>query len=450
MACSGSLRRSGLRTAAAVVGAAVARWSAVAAAGSGTGTPPTQLLTTFIIINKIQETDLVQGIDVKVELTGSTMIASNSGGNRVTIDLAGVVDGVFDVAVTPVHSYAGQPDTSIGDPATNPPDRIWVPYTATITKQGNTFTSDDSRVTINGRNITIRLVPKWMPIASARSRNGHVPSLIVVHHTDDANHTPNYDPNFSSKINRSITAWIGNNYAPHYVIDRDGSVIKLGHESLVAWHASPSMWAGQRDANAFSVGIEIVHTNNVRPSGAPTYTEDFTAEQYTSLIALLEDLTSTLNIDRRNIVGHSDVGSNGIRKKATATTPEIDWPIDVVGRKSGDPGIKFDWSVLEAAGLGFQRMQGPIDFTTVYGGWFAAHPGSRIRDGAPGVTPAIIAELRADLTKIGYPLTTATTFDDSVRRCIMVFCEHFMGIDHQDSVSEDIAEVIKRIAGGIP
>ena len=310
------------------------------AGGSGTAASAS-LLTTFNIINKIHEPDLVHGITVTVHLTGGSMVASNTTGNRVTIDLAGAVDGMLDVEVTPRDIHTGGVDTSIGNPTTSPPNRLWLPYTAIITKQGNVFTSTDPRVTINSRDITIRLLPKWMPIASARTRGGHVPSLVVVHHTDDENRAALYDPSFGSKINRSINAWIGNNYAPHYVIDRDGSVIKLGHESLVAWHASPSKWDGQADANAFSVGIEVVHTNNPRPDGSPSYTEDFTQEQYTSLIALLNDLTTTLGIDRSRIFGHSDVGTNGLRRRATATTPAVNWSIDVVGRKSGDPGIRL-------------------------------------------------------------------------------------------------------------
>ena len=160
----------------------------------------------------------------------------------------------------------------------------------------------------------------------------HSPSIIVVHHTDTENHGT-YDPNFQSSINKAIETWIGNGFAPHYVIDHDGSVVKLGHESSGAQHASLSSWDGQTSLNFFSIGIEIVHTNNSKYKdsndkiGIPTYTETYTQNQYDSLVNLLQILTTTLNIPVYSIVGHSDVAlSNGI-----------------LGRKSGDPGIKLDW-----------------------------------------------------------------------------------------------------------
>jgi N-acetyl-anhydromuramyl-L-alanine amidase AmpD len=119
------------------------------------------------------------------------------------------------------------------------------------------------------------------------------------------------------------------------------------------------------------------------------------------------------------------------------------WSINVVGRKSSDPGIKFDWRVVEAAGLGIRRNTAdPVDFATAYNGFFAAHPAGRIQQGADQTG---ITELRHDLTLIGYTLSNAAGYDDSVRRCIMVFCEHFMQQDGQEFVSRDIAEVIKQV-----
>jgi N-acetyl-anhydromuramyl-L-alanine amidase AmpD len=408
---------------------------ALAGGAGSTGsrtTPPASLLTTFKIINKIHESDnMLQGVTV---LVGGISISNNTG-NQVTIDLASLPDGDADVVVTPRDTFTGGSDTSIGDPATNPPARLWLPYTASITKQGTTFTSADPRVTIKNKEITIRLMPKWMRIASGVSRGGHTPTVIVVHHTDDENRSPQYDPNFHSLINRSINAWIGNNFAPHYVIDRDGSVVKLGHESLQAYHADSARWDGHSPLNPFSIGIEVVHTNNPRPNNGPaTYTEGFEQAQYSALIALLSDLTNTLNIDGSSIVGHSDVGTNG-----------GNLPNTVVGRKSSDPGIQFDWNILEGAGLGLQRDPAPVDFTVAYGGFFNVHPTGRIQAGAPGVTPAIITELKNDLTLIGYSVSTGASYDNSVSRCVMVFCEHFLQLDGQDSVSRAMADVLKRV-----
>ena len=393
-----------------------------------------RLSITFRIINRIHEPDTqVRHMRVFLRPTGSNVVLETGNGNTASRDLAGMVDGQFDVEVVPHDQPPAGSVTRLGNPASHQPNRLWLPYTATIDKQGNTFTvaSDpDHRVTIAGDVITIRLTPKWMPIASSQSRGGQAATHIVVHHTDDENHTAVDDPAFGSLINRSITGWIGNSFAPHYVIDRDGSVIKLGHESAQAWHANPSRWDGTSDVNRFSIGIEIVHTNNTF-RGHPHYNEEFTPEQYTALTTLLQDLTTNLDIDITNIIGHSDVGtdSGGV-------------PITVVGRKSGDPGIKFDWGTVEAAGLGLRRDPGPVDFTTAYGGFFHAHPADSIR---PGSAAAAITELRNDLTLIGYSLSGAAGYDDSVRRCIMVFGEHFLQRDGLEFVSRDVAEAIKRV-----
>ena len=45
----------------------------------------------------------------------------------------------------------------------------------------------------------------------------------------------------------------------HYVIDEDGSVIRLVDEADRAWHAGQAWWRGEADINARSVGVELVN-----------------------------------------------------------------------------------------------------------------------------------------------------------------------------------------------
>jgi N-acetyl-anhydromuramyl-L-alanine amidase AmpD len=411
------------------------RFAAKAAGGSGGGgsgsTTPAALQVTFVLINNIREADPVQGVTVNI--SGTSISVTNNTSNRVTADLASLADGDYTVEVVPRDVYTTGDFSDIGDPATSPPNRLWLPYNASITKQGNTFTSTDPRVTIQNRSITIRIMPMWMSIAAGTNRGSDVPTYIIVHHTDDENRGA-YDANFHSKINRSINAWIANGFAPHYVIDRDGFVVKLGHESRAASHTGIARWDGQSSMNNLSIGIEIVHTNNVRNSTTPTYTEEYTTEQYESLIGLLNNLTTAWSIPTYNIIGHSDIATAG------GTIPNTE-----VGRKSSDPGRKFDWTILEAADLGLLRDSAAVDFTVAYGGFFAAHPGRSIRAGEPGVTPAIVTELKNDLTRIGYSVTSTNVYDRSVRRAMMVFGEHFLSIDGLSSVDQNTAEVIKKV-----
>lgn len=48
----------------------------------------------------------------------------------------------------------------------------------------------------------------------------------------------------------------------HYLIDREGNVLHLVRESNIAWHAGESEWKGRANVNAFSVGLELVNSND--------------------------------------------------------------------------------------------------------------------------------------------------------------------------------------------
>lgn len=110
----------------------------------------------------------------------------------------------------------------------------------------------------------------------------------------------------------------------HYLIDEDGTVVRLVDESLRAWHAGVAMWRTHADINARSIGIELVnpgHEFGYRP---------FPDAQMVALIDLGRDILSRHPIPARNVVGHSDVAPT--RKQ--------------------DPGELFDWERLAVAGIG--------------------------------------------------------------------------------------------------
>ncbi len=110
----------------------------------------------------------------------------------------------------------------------------------------------------------------------------------------------------------------------HYVVDEDGSVVRLVQEHLRAQHAGLSYWRGVRGLNDTSIGIEIVnpgHEWGYRP---------FPPAQMAAVRDLCLAIMSRHAIPARNVVGHSDVAPN--RKQ--------------------DPGELFDWRGLARAGIG--------------------------------------------------------------------------------------------------
>lgn len=114
----------------------------------------------------------------------------------------------------------------------------------------------------------------------------------------------------------------------HYLIDTDGTVYRLVDENRRAWHAGVSEWEGRTWLNSTSIGIEMVNLGfRETPTGRQWY--PFSEAQIQALIPLLKDIEQRHGLDRRAIVGHSDIAP---------------------GRKQ-DPGPLFPWARLAAAGL---------------------------------------------------------------------------------------------------
>ena len=111
----------------------------------------------------------------------------------------------------------------------------------------------------------------------------------------------------------------------HYLIDEDGTLYALVPEDRRAWHAGVSYWAGARDINGLSIGIELHNPGHESPLYHP-----YPEAQMASLEKLLADILARRSIPRRRILGHSDVAP---------------------ARKI-DPGELFDWRRLARRGFG--------------------------------------------------------------------------------------------------
>ena len=117
------------------------------------------------------------------------------------------------------------------------------------------------------------------------------------------------DPSFADLAGVRVSA--------HLLIDRGGLITQYVPFDEQAWHAGVSSWRGRPGCNRYSIGIELLGTDD----GA------FTARQYATLVEILRLLFAAYPaLHMGAVVGHEEVAP---------------------GRKS-DPGTGFDWPRLYA------------------------------------------------------------------------------------------------------
>lgn len=110
----------------------------------------------------------------------------------------------------------------------------------------------------------------------------------------------------------------------HYTIDEQGRMYRHVDESARARHAGVSWWAGERDVNSRSIGIEIVNPGH--EFGYVPFPED----QIAAVIDLSREILGRHPIPPHRVLGHSDVAP---------------------ARKM-DPGELFPWKALAEHGVG--------------------------------------------------------------------------------------------------
>ena len=111
----------------------------------------------------------------------------------------------------------------------------------------------------------------------------------------------------------------------HYFIKKNGTIILMVPEVYEAWHAGKSNWKKDKLLNKSSIGIEI--SNQGHKFGY----QSFPKKQIKSVIKLSKYLIKKYKIEKKNILGHSDIAVD--RKK--------------------DPGEKFPWKHLALNKIGF-------------------------------------------------------------------------------------------------
>ncbi len=159
----------------------------------------------------------------------------------------------------------------------------------------------------------------------------------------------------------------------HYTIDEDGTLYRHVDEDRRAWHAGTSFWAGSRDINGRSIGVELVNPGHEFGYRA------FPEPQMAALGELASGILDRHPIPPHRVLAHSDVAP---------------------GRKE-DPGELFDWSRLAGAGIGL---------------W----PGEGTKE-----SEMPIAGIQLMLARFGYEVTGTGVLDEASRRAIAAFQRHF-------------------------
>jgi N-acetylmuramoyl-L-alanine amidase len=168
----------------------------------------------------------------------------------------------------------------------------------------------------------------------------------------------------------------------HYLVHEDGRLDQLVPEARRAWHAGVGSWHGMTDINSRAIGIEIVNP------GHDFGYRDFPDLQIEAVIALCRDILKRHPIPATRVLAHSDIAP---------------------GRKQ-DPGEKFPWARLAAAGIGRWVEPMPIGADT------GLQPGDR---------GAQVADLQRALARFGFAADVTHVYDPSTADIVTAFQRHF-------------------------
>jgi N-acetylmuramoyl-L-alanine amidase len=168
----------------------------------------------------------------------------------------------------------------------------------------------------------------------------------------------------------------------HYFVFDDGRLVQCVPEARRAWHAGEASWGGAADINSRSIGIEIANP------GHGWHYDDFPDAQIAAVIALGRDILARHPIAPWRVLAHSDVAP--MRKQ--------------------DPGEKFPWDRLAAAGVGAWVAPEPITHGVAL---TMGDEGPKVRD------------LQAQLAEYGYGLLATGQYDEATRAVVAAFQRHF-------------------------
>jgi N-acetyl-anhydromuramyl-L-alanine amidase AmpD len=166
----------------------------------------------------------------------------------------------------------------------------------------NSNTAKNSGPVKSGDHGVNKITDRFISWGFQKASNRKI-DTIIIHSSYDAIGNDPYS------IDGIIAEYKQYGVGAHYLIGRDGTTYRLVADQNIAYHAGVStMPDGRTGVNAFSIGVEMVNTQDGK----------FTAAQYSALNRLIGDLKKQYPI--KYILGHSDIAPG--RK----TDPwNIDW-----------------------------------------------------------------------------------------------------------------------------
>ena len=132
-----------------------------------------------------------------------------------------------------------------------------------------------------------------------------------------------------------------NKVSSHFLISQKGDIFNLVDEGKRAWHAGQSYWVSKTDLNSMSIGIELDYSPNHSNN-------KFSNLLLSSLIRLILYLKKKYKIDKKCILGHSDIAPY----------------------RKIDPGDKFPWKKLIKKELAYHPKKVDLNKINKIRKWF--------------------------------------------------------------------------------
>jgi N-acetylmuramoyl-L-alanine amidase len=239
-------------------------------------------------------------------------------------------------------------------------------------------------------------VPAPSPNFGERA-GGRTPDIILLHYT-------------GMETAEGALKWLRapeSQVSCHYFVHEDGRIEQLVREADRAWHAGKSFWKGEVDINSASIGIEIVNAGH--PGGLP----DFPEKQIDAVVELCLDCGRRWDIAPERVLAHSDVA-----------------PIRKV-----DPGEKFPWQRLHAAGVGHW-----VEPSTIAGGRF-------FQKGDAGQP---VEALQTMLSLYGYSIEIDRFYSEKTEGAVAAFQRHFRPARVDGIADFSTIDTLHRLLSALP